>query len=64
MLIELITPIMLASAPMTIVVPEGNYDHGSQVSTYKSKAGMKLAATYSGTQTYSYNGRPYDSDND
>jgi len=64
MLIELITPIMLASAPMTIVVPEGNYDHGSQVSTYKTKAGTKLASTFSGTQTYGANGRPFDSDND
>jgi hypothetical protein len=47
---------------MTIVVPEGNYDHGSQVSTYK--AGTKLAMTFNGSQTYAPNGRPNDADND
>jgi hypothetical protein len=62
MLIELITPIMLASAPMTIVVPEGNYDHGSQVSTYKGLT--KLALTMNGTQTYGADGHPRDADND
>jgi hypothetical protein len=62
MLIELITPIMLASAPMTVVLPESNYDHGSQVSTYKG--GTKLALTLNGTQTYRFDGRPSDADSD
>jgi hypothetical protein len=62
MLIELITPLMLATAPMTIDIPNGSYDHGSQVSTYNAKT--RLAATFNGTQTYRYDGKPYDADND
>jgi hypothetical protein len=43
-------------------VPKGNYDHASQVSTYKN---MKLALpTFGGTQTYDYSGKPFDNDSD
>jgi hypothetical protein len=62
MLIELITPLMLATAPMAIDVPKGNYDHSSQVSTYKDN--LKLALTMNGTQTFDYQGKPHDADND
>ena len=61
MLIELITPLLLATAPMAVDVPKSEYDHASQVSTYKN---MKLAFTVSGTQTFAANGKPFDSDND
>jgi len=59
MLIELITPLLIATAPMTIDIPKGSYDHASQTSTYK-----KLAFTMNGTQTYNYQGRPSDNDHD
>lgn len=62
MLIELITPLMLATAPMAINVPESKYDHGSQVSIYKD--GVKLALTLNGTQTYNFQGKPNDADSD
>jgi hypothetical protein len=61
MLIELITPLMLATSPMTIDVPDAKYDHSAQVSVQKN---LKLAMTMSGTQTYNINGRPVDNDND
>lgn len=61
MLIELITPLMLATAPMTIDVPKSDYDHGAQVSVHKN---LKLALTAGGTQTFGGNGKPIDNDND
>jgi hypothetical protein len=61
MLIELITPSMLAKAPMRIDIPNGSYDHESQVSTYTKTAQM---FTVNGTRTFDTNGKPNDSDND
>jgi len=61
MLIELITPLMLATAPMAIDVPDTKYDHSSQVSVHKN---LKLSLTMSGTQTYNFQGKPFDNDND
>jgi hypothetical protein len=61
LLIELITPLMLATAPVTVVVPESKYDHSAQVSVQKN---LKLAVTFNGTQTYMANGKPFDADND
>ena len=60
MLIELVTPLMLATAPITIDVPKDKYDHSAQVSVHKN---LKLAITFSGTQTLMY-GKPNDNDND
>jgi hypothetical protein len=61
MLIELVTPLMLATAPITIDVPESKYDHAAQVSVHKN---LKLAMTINGTQTYNATGKPFDNDND
>jgi hypothetical protein len=61
MLIELITPLMLATSPMSIDVPDSKYDHGAQVSVQKN---LKIAVTMSGTQTFDVNGKPRDADND
>jgi len=52
---------MLATAPVTVVVPESKYDHSAQVSVQKN---LKLAVTFNGTQTYMANGKPFDADND
>jgi hypothetical protein len=63
MLIELITPLMLATAPMAIDVPESKYDHTTQTSIH-NKTAQYRPPTANGTQTYLGNGRPFDNDND
>jgi hypothetical protein len=62
MLIELITPLVLATAPMTITVPETQYSHKAQA----ADIGVlhQRQPTWSGTQTFTAAGRPFDSDND
>ena len=62
MLIELITPLMLTTAPLRVDIPEGTYNHHTQVAEYV--ADDKVYSTYSGTQTFDANGKPKDSDND
>ena len=62
MLIELVTPLMIATAPLAIDVPKGTYDHASQVTTYKTA--QYRPPTFNGTQTYGVTGRPMDNDND
>lgn len=62
MLIELITPLMLATSPMIIAVEPAKYNHELQISMYKPDT--VLTATYGGTRTYDFTGRPYDNDND
>jgi hypothetical protein len=62
MLLELVTPLMIATAPITIDVPKCAYDHAAQVTTYQD--GYKVAITFNGTQTYASNGRPFDNDSD
>ncbi len=66
MLLELLTPLMLASTPATINLSENvTYSHEAQsqvgengpISQYKT-------FTANGTQTYDYKGKPNDSDND
>ena len=70
MLIELITPLILATAPTVVTVPEVKYDHLSQVSRQvdvKTGRPVEVAQrqiTWSGTQTFGVDGRPRDSDND
>ena len=71
MLIELITPLILATAPTVVTVPEVKYDHVLQVSRQvevKSGQPVQVAQytqpTIHGTQTYDYQGKPRDSDND
>ncbi len=66
MIIELITPLVLASAPMTIQAVEPfKYDHTTQ--TAVAGEGVVVAQrwpTYNGTQTFDWQGKPSDSDND
>ena len=61
MLVELITPLMIATSPIAIDIPKGTYDHKAQVSTYQTAQRMP---TFNGTQTYSATGKPMDADND
>ena len=60
MIIELLTPSMLATAPMRIDVAAPMYDHQLQKNT--TVAWQQV--TMNGTQTYDYTGRPNDADND
>lgn len=65
MIIELITPLMLATSPMIIAVEPIKYSHEAQQA---QSSDIQLAQyrpiTSSGTQTFGFDGRPYDSDND
>ena len=60
MLVELITPLMLATAPVTVNLPKSDYSHQAQASSQQ----VAQRTTYSGTRTYDYRGQPRDSDND
>ncbi len=60
MIIELLTPLMIATAPMRIDVDMPKYDHQVQKNTVVAWQGI----TYSGTRTYSATGIPFDNDND
>jgi putative ATP-grasp target RiPP len=69
MLLNLITPLMIATSPVTVVVPAMDYDHGSQIATIPN--GVRVAeepnlhkTTYNSTRTYNAQGQPSDSDND
>jgi hypothetical protein len=67
MIIELITPLMLATAPMTIQQIEPlKYSHEKQAIELTSPTVLAQIRqyTYNGTQTFNPYGRPSDSDND
>lgn len=67
MLIELLTPLMLASTPATITLNENvvySHEAQSQVGENGPISQNMKTFTYNGTQTYDYKGRPNDSDND
>ena len=64
MLIELITPLMIATAPTVVIVQDAEkYSHETQI-VARAKDDDALQYTASGTRTYDWNGRPNDSDND
>jgi len=64
MLIELITPLVLATSPMAIIVPEtATYNHGTQMVAMNSSK-ESLSYTMNGTRTYGPTGNPSDSDGD
>ena len=60
MIIELLTPLMIATAPMRIDVDMPKYDHQVQKNTVVAWQQI----TYNGTRTYDWQGRPNDADND
>jgi hypothetical protein len=65
MLIELITPLVLATAPMTITVTEPlKYSHEKQQVQAEGYQVAQRMPTMNGTQTFDWNGRPNDSDTD
>lgn len=63
MIAELITPLMLATAPMIISTEPVQYNHDKQmVALLSAKPGEW--STNGATRTFDFNGRPNDSDND
>jgi hypothetical protein len=66
MIAELITPLMLATAPMTITATELlNYSHKTQqIEAQGYEVAQYRPMTIGGTRTFDFNGRPNDSDND
>jgi hypothetical protein len=66
MIVELITPLMLATAPMTITTAELlQYNHAQQtVEAPSTLVAQYRPTTYGATQTYDVTGRPWDNDND
>lgn len=62
MLIEILTPMMLASQPLEINLPPTQYDHSIQMTVDGVKNGC--TATINGTQTFGMNGHPSDRDGD
>jgi hypothetical protein len=64
MIIELITPLILATAPIAITTTEPvQYNHGTQMVAMNSAKDI-ISWTSNGTRTYDYRGQPNDSDND
>lgn len=60
MLVEVITPLMLATAPLKVTVDKPTYSHAEQ----KQIVAQYRPPTFNGTRTFDANGRPFDSDND
>ena len=63
MILELLTPLMLATAPQTTDGLAGSYSHSTQNTTgwEGTKTEIMLASS---TRTFMPNGQPYDSDMD
>lgn len=65
MIVELITPLMIATAPMTITAAEAlKYSHEQQTVEAPSYTVAQRQMTIGGTRTFDMSGRPYDNDND
>jgi hypothetical protein len=66
MLIELLTPLLLATTPATITLSENvTYSHEAQSQVDENGPISQVKTyTFGGTQTFDFNGKPNDSDND
>ena len=68
MLVELLTPFVLATAPATVTLPEGMYyDHKTQVNVFVGEdEGTARTRTRTANRTSTVDNwkRPYDSDDD
>ena len=65
--IALLTPLLLAINPVTVAAKDFTYDHEKQLSV--TEDGVEAystmnSTTWNGTQTYDYQGKPWDNDND
>jgi hypothetical protein len=65
MILELITPLLIATQPITVeVVDVNSYDHVTQVSGTIAQVKTMSTSTFNGTGTFDISGKPYDNDND
>lgn len=65
MLIELVTPLVLATAPTMLDAQSPIYSHETQqVVSFKSGSGETTVGFGSSTRTYDAVGKPFDSDMD
>ena len=67
MIAELITPLMIATAPITITTEPLQYSHEKQSVSqpaYQVAQWSKPLPTYNATRTFSPSGQPSDNDND
>jgi hypothetical protein len=67
MIIEFITPLVIASAPVELSMPEQKYNHATQRTEQViawDGTPQPYTRTPNGTRTYSGNGTPIDADND
>lgn len=62
MLVELITPIMLATTPHAVDVSKPVYNHQSQQVVMHESSEETKRIFASSTRTYMADGRPYDAD--
>jgi hypothetical protein len=64
MIIELITPLMIATAPLAITIDDSvKYSHESQsIVAFNDKG--PISFTFNSTRTFGSNGQPTDSDSD
>ena len=64
----LLTPLLLAVAPVSINVEASTYSHATQTSVMAessvSASATIATVTYGGTATYDVSGKPWDNDND
>ena len=63
MLVELLTPLMLATAPQATDVLATGYSHTSQTANNWGGTSKEIVAA-SSTRTFDFSGRPNDSDFD
>jgi hypothetical protein len=65
MIVELITPLMIATAPITLQQVEPlKYSHEQQQVQVQGTQLAQRLSTPGGTRTFDFNGRPSDNDSD
>lgn len=64
MLIELITPLMIATSPVIVDAKVPVYSHSTQQVVAFNDTKETTQLTFNSTRTYDASGRPFDADND
>lgn len=67
MLLEILTPLMLATSPATVLPNEDvRYSHEQQMTIGNDELAYGNVSTFTsnGTQTFDFQGRPWDADSD
>ncbi|MDH6303289.1 hypothetical protein M2128_002235 [Polynucleobacter sphagniphilus] len=64
MLVELITPLMIATAPAIVDAKAPVYSHSTQQVIALNDISGQTPAAFGSTRTYDISGKPWDNDND